>query len=137
MDTSDAVHVRIEHEVDVVAARQFGKEVARLLGFGNTDLTLIATAISEVARNIILYAGSGEIVISRSERDSREGITIVASDNGPGIADIDRAMQDGYSSGSGLGLGLPGARRLMDDFSIESTPGVGTTVSMSKWRTSR
>ena len=103
------------------------------LGFSSTDLTLLATAISEVARNITAYAGSGEIALRVVHLRGREGIEVVASDAGPGIADVDQALEDGFSTYQGLGLGLPGARRIMDDFQIESTPGEGTTVTMRKW----
>jgi serine/threonine-protein kinase RsbT len=103
------------------------------LGFGSLDLTLIATAISELGRNILLYAGRGEILLSRTNRAGQEGITIVARDNGPGIPDVELAMQDGYSTSRGLGVGLPGTRRLMDEFQIASAPGEGTTVTIKKW----
>nr|WP_246345350.1 ATP-binding protein [Conexibacter arvalis] len=100
---------------------------------GTTDLTLVATAISEIARNITAYAGSGEIVVRPVELNGAHGLEVVARDAGPGIADVERALQDGYTTGGGLGLGLPGARRLMDEFEIVSQPGVGTTVTMTKW----
>ena len=127
------VRVAIASDADVVTARQAGRQLAESLGLGSTDLTLVATAISEVARNITTYAGSGEIVVRPVEQNGRRGIEVVARDSGPGISDIDRAMQDGYTSGKGLGLGLPGARRLMDDFAISSHVGHGTTVTMTKW----
>ncbi|HVD76252.1 MAG TPA: ATP-binding protein, partial [Vicinamibacteria bacterium] len=98
-----------------------------------SDLTLIATAISELARNIIEYATAGEIVLSHEDTDGRPGIVIVARDEGPGIPDVSRALSAGYSTGPGLGLGLPGVRRLMDDFEITSNAGRGTTVSVRKW----
>jgi len=127
------VRVEIASDDDVVAARQAGRRLAESLGLGTTDLTLVATAISEVARNITAYAGSGEILVRPIELDGTHGIEVVARDDGPGIADVDRALQDGFTTGGGLGLGLPGARRLMDDFEIVSQPGVGTTVTMTKW----
>jgi serine/threonine-protein kinase RsbT len=127
------VRVEIASDDDVVAARQAGRRLAESLGLGMTDLTLVATAISEVARNITAYAGSGEILVRPIELDGAHGIEVVARDDGPGIADVDRALQDGFTTGGGLGLGLPGARRLMDDFEIVSQPGVGTTVTMTKW----
>jgi len=127
------VRVAIASDDDVVAARQAGRRLAEALGLTTTDLTLVATAISEVARNITAYAGRGEIVVRRVELDGARGIEVVARDAGPGIADVERALQDGYTTGGGLGLGLPGARRLMDDFEIVSQPGVGTTVTMTKW----
>ena len=107
--------------------------MAARLGFSSTDLALIATAISEIARNILVYAGRGEITLEEVSEPPRRGIVVIARDSGPGIADIEQAMQDGYSSGHGLGLGLPGARRLMDDFSIESNVPQGTTIVMKKW----
>ncbi len=130
---SAPVRIPVQHDVDVVSARQQGRELAAALGFTGSSLTLIATAISEIARNIVVYAGSGEIVIEPVHNGSRPGLRVTASDQGPGIADIELAMRDGYSTGRSLGLGLPGARRMMDDFHIESQPGSGTTVVMSKW----
>jgi serine/threonine-protein kinase RsbT len=128
-----ATSVLIERESDIVAARQAGRELCAELGFSNTDRTLVATAISEVARNIVRYAQRGEIVLNRTERPGRVGIEVVARDEGPGIADIELAMRDGYSTGRSLGLGLPGAKRLMDDFELVSNPSSGTTVTMRKW----
>lgn len=125
--------VPIFSEVDIVAARQRGRRLAADLGFSATDQTLIATAISELARNIVDYAKNGEIELDVAERNGRRGISVVARDEGPGIADIGRALQDGYTTGRGLGLGLPGTRRLMDEFDIQSEPGKGTTVSTVKW----
>lgn len=124
--------IPIASEVDIVLARQEGRNLAAQLGASASEMALIATAISEVARNIVSYARQGEIVL-RMVEGSQRGISVVARDQGPGIADIDRAMRDGYSTGGGLGLGLPGARRLMDEFSIVSEVGKGTTVSMTKW----
>ncbi|MEL7568440.1 MAG: anti-sigma regulatory factor [Dehalobacterium sp.] len=130
----DEVCVYIRLESDIVSARQKGRELATPLGFSSSELTTIATAISELARNIVDYAGNGEIKLSLIQQHDRKGISIVARDNGPGIPDIDRAMQDGYSTGGSLGLGLPGTRRLMDDFQIVSEVGKGTTVTVRKWR---
>jgi serine/threonine-protein kinase RsbT len=129
----DEVRIHIGSETDIVAARQCARALAEEIGFTGSDLTVIATAISEVARNIVQYADSGEIILRRAIRDSRVGIIMIAQDNGPGIVDVGKAMQDGFSTGIGLGLGLPGARRLVDEFDIESRPGAGTTVSMIKW----
>ena len=103
------------------------------MGCSSIESTMIATAISEIARNIMSHAGRGEIVISAVAIDGRNAVEVVASDEGPGIADIERALQDGYSTGAGLGLGLPGAGRLMDHFEVRSEVGVGTTVVMRKW----
>ncbi|MCX4092715.1 anti-sigma regulatory factor [Nocardia sp. alder85J] len=118
---------------DIVTARQAGRELAAKLGFSLTDITMISTAISEVARNITSYAGTGEIRIVVADRDGRRALVIQAQDSGPGIPDITRALEDGYSTGRGLGLGLPGAKRLMDRLDIDSAPGQGTLVEMWKW----
>jgi serine/threonine-protein kinase RsbT len=130
---SDERRITIRSDDDVVAARREARELAASLGFEPTDLTLLATAISEVARNITAYAGEGEIVVSVSNSGGRRGIRVVARDAGPGIDDVDLALRDGYSTGDGLGLGLPGARRLVDEFAIETAPGRGTVVTMVKW----
>jgi serine/threonine-protein kinase RsbT len=127
------VTIAIEREQDIVTARQKGRELATTIGFRGTDQTLIATAISEVARNIVVYAERGEIVLRSLQNGTRRGIFVMARDGGPGIADIELAMRDGYSTAKSLGLGLPGARRLMDELEIESVLGVGTTVTMKKW----
>ncbi|MCW3063962.1 MAG: putative anti-sigma regulatory factor, serine/threonine protein kinase [Solirubrobacterales bacterium] len=129
----DELRVAIESDADVVSARREARALAAELNFTSTDVTLLATAISEVARNITTYAGEGEIVLSVVHRDDRAGIRVEARDEGPGIRDVERAMEDGYSTGTGMGLGLPGARRLTDEFSIDSRPGRGTTVVMVKW----
>ena len=118
---------------DIVTARQAGHELARQLGFSLTDVTMIATAISEIARNITSYAGRGELRVGVQYRDGRQALVVRAEDDGPGITDIERALEDGYSTGRGLGLGLPGARRLMDRLVVESAPGKGTIVEMWKW----
>lgn len=125
--------VPIEREADIVNARQEGRRLAAALGFSSTEQTLLATAISELARNIVVYAGQGQIVLSSVEQAGRRGLVIVASDHGPGIADPDLAMRDGYSTGNSLGVGLPGARRLVDEFELTTALGVGTTVTLKKW----
>jgi serine/threonine-protein kinase RsbT len=130
---SDERRIAIRSDDDVVAARSEARALAASIGFEATDLTLLATSISEVARNITAYAGSGEVLIAIVRSGARSGIRVVASDDGPGIEDIELAMRDGYSSGPGLGLGLPGARRLMDEFEIETAPGRGTVVTMVMW----
>jgi serine/threonine-protein kinase RsbT len=117
-----------------VAARQKGRELATVLGFVSTDSTLLATAISELARNIIRYARYGEILISSVQSGERVGITVVARDKGPGIADISLAMQDGFSTSGGLGLGLPGVKRMMDEFHLVSDANNGTKVTIKKWK---
>ncbi|MFW3172719.1 sigma-70 family RNA polymerase sigma factor [Geodermatophilus sp. CPCC 206100] len=127
------VRVPVRADSDIVAARQAARELATRLGFSPTDITLIATAVSEVTRNIVRFADSGEVVVD-SLVDPRPGIRIVARDAGPGIDDVERAMRDGFSTYRGLGLGLPGARRLMDEFAVVSEAGRGTTVTMTKWR---
>ena len=127
------IRVSIDSEADIVAARQQGRALAAQFDFSGADLTLIATAISEVARNIVAYAKRGEILLSQTNQGSRRGIVVVARDEGPGIPDIALAMQDGYSTSRGLGLGLPGAKRLMDEFDIASQVGQGTTIVMKKW----
>ena len=129
----EPVTVPIFGESDIVTARQRGREMALALGFEGVDLTLIATAVSEIARNIVKYAGRGEIHFSAGRRDSKQGIVVEARDSGPGIVDLEMAMRDGYSTQGGLGLGLPGAKRLMDDFEIQSSPGHGTVVTLKKW----
>jgi serine/threonine-protein kinase RsbT len=133
MIASDETRVLIERDADVVAARQIGRQLAEQVGFSGRDLVLIATAISEIARNIVVYALPGEVTLAKVTDGPRRGISVVARDRGPGIPDIAAAMRDGFSTGKSLGLGLPGAKRLMDDFAIESTVGSGTTVTMSKW----
>ena len=125
--------ITIDTADDIVTARQAGRELATKLEFSLTDVTMITTAISEVARNISAYAGRGEIRLGVTQRHGRQALTVQAVDAGPGIADTERALEDGFSTGSGLGLGLPGSRRLMDDFELESEVGVGTTVTMWKW----
>jgi len=127
------VHVRIQNSADIVSARQQGRSLAAQVGFSHSNLTIIATAISEVARNIVEYAKEGEVIITLINDASKKGVEIVASDNGPGIADVSTVMRDGYSTGKGLGIGLPGARRLMDEFAIASAVGTGTIVTMKKW----
>ncbi|MGW1740339.1 anti-sigma regulatory factor [Nocardia sp. NPDC001965] len=130
---AEQVVIAVKMSNDIVTARQAGRELAEELGFTLTDRTMISTAISEVARNITSYAGSGEIRLQVDERDGRRALVVQAKDQGPGIIDIARAMEDGYSTGLGLGLGLPGAKRLMDGMAIESAPGAGTLVEMWKW----
>ena len=125
--------VTVDRDVDIVEARQKGRELAASLGFSGGDLAVIATAISELARNIIEYADKGEIVLGVTQQGARQGIVVVARDEGPGIANVEQAMQDGFSTGKSLGLGLPGAKRLMDEFEIASELGKGTVVRMRKW----
>jgi serine/threonine-protein kinase RsbT len=125
--------IAIRSAADIVEARQRGRSLASRFGFTGSDLTVIATAISELARNVLEYAKTGEIVLSLAQKGSRNGIRIVARDTGPGIADLAKAMQDGYTTGKGLGIGLPGVRRLMDEFEIVSEVNKGTIVTVKKW----
>ena len=126
------VAIRSDH--DIVTARQEGRLLAKQVGFSDTHLTLIATAISELARNILLYAREGSLTLGIVQDNGRSGITVIASDHGPGIPDVARALEVGYSTSGSLGLGLPGVRRLMDEFEIESRIGRGTRVTARKWR---
>jgi serine/threonine-protein kinase RsbT len=125
--------VGIHNSDDIVAARKAGHQLALDLGFTLTDVTMIATAISEIARNITSYAGRGVVRVAVADREGRRALVVRAEDQGPGIADVERAMEDGYSTGRGLGLGLPGAHRLMDRLFVESALGQGTVVEMWKW----
>jgi anti-sigma regulatory factor (Ser/Thr protein kinase) len=131
---ADEIRVPIAAAGDIVAARGEGRALAGRLGFSRTDATLIATAISEVGRNILVHAGSGEIVLRSAVEDVRAGVLVIARDKGPGIGDVDAALRDGYATKNGLGLGLPGSRRIMDEFRIDTHVGRGTTVEMRKWR---
>jgi serine/threonine-protein kinase RsbT len=131
----DQLRLAIASDVDIVHAREKGRELAAHRGFSLGDQTVIATAISEIARNILMYAKRGEMLLAAvADHGGREGLRVVAEDNGPGIRDVSRALQDGYSTSGGLGLGMPGARRLMDEFEVRSEPGHGTTVTMIKWK---
>ncbi|MCW2960254.1 MAG: putative anti-sigma regulatory factor, serine/threonine protein kinase [Thermoleophilia bacterium] len=130
-DAGPRVRVELTSDHEIVHARKAGREIAQQLGFSTTDQVLIATAISELARNIVLHAGGGAIEISTVS--SRPGIAIVATDTGPGIRDVELALQDGYSTGIGLGLGLPGARRISDEFMIETRVGHGTSIFFRKY----
>lgn len=131
---SEDIQIAIRSDVDIVLARQQGRALASRIGFSATDATLIATAISELARNIVSYARQGEVTLREIETPHSRGVLIVARDQGPGIGNVHDVLRDGYSTSGGLGLGLPGVRRLMDEFSIESEPGLGTTVTIRKWR---
>ena len=130
----DDIVISIHSDQDMVAARAESRRLADSLGFSRTDATLIATAISEIARNILVHAGHGEISMRQVREEKRYGMVVVARDSGPGIRDVSRAAESGFASTGGMGLGLPGARRLMDEFQLESNPGEGTTVTMTKWR---
>ncbi|MFC7684948.1 anti-sigma regulatory factor [Ureibacillus sp. GCM10028918] len=125
--------IKIVSESDIVKARQLGRNIAKKLGFGTVDQTRITTVISELARNIYLYAGTGEIHIELVSALGKQGLKVMAQDHGPGIQDIRRAIEDGYSTSGGLGAGLPGVKRLMDEFDLTTTIGKGTTVVVVKW----
>lgn len=124
----------IRSDLDIVIARTMARDTAKALGFGAIDQARIATAVSELARNIFLYAGTGNVTVREIERSGRKGIEIVCEDEGPGIPDVELVMQDGYSTSRGMGMGLPGAKRLMDEFDLRSQEGVGTTITCRKWR---
>lgn len=124
---------KIKFDTDIITARETGRNIAKKIGFSSHEQTLIATAISEVARNILEYAKIGEIEIFQIYTDGKTGIIVIAKDYGPGIHDVNKALEDGFTTGEGMGLGLPGARRLMDDFEIQSEIGEGTIVTMKKW----
>lgn len=124
----------IAREGDVVAARQSGRSLAEELGFSRAEQALIATAISELARNIVSYAGKGSVELGPISSAGRTGLRIYAEDQGPGIADIETALLDGFSTGNSLGLGLPGTRRIMDEFTIDSAPGKGVRITAVKWK---
>jgi serine/threonine-protein kinase RsbT len=126
--------IPVKTDLDIVSARLEGRSLARELGFGSIDQARIATAISELARNVVLYAPEGKVrVRSVVSDDGGRGIEVVCEDNGPGIANVELVMQDGYSTSSGLGMGLPGTKRLMDEFEIETKLGIGTKVKVRKW----
>ena len=134
MSANGEVRVAIGSDEDVVPARAEGRAMAGELGFSRTDATLIATAISEIARNILVHAGTGEVRLKPAMEHRRYGVEVVAADSGPGIQDVDAALREGYGTKGGLGLGLPGVNRIMDEFEIDTRVGRGTTVRMTKWR---
>jgi serine/threonine-protein kinase RsbT len=134
MTTAQTIRITIATEMDIATAILRAGRVSEQIGFAPREQSRIATAVSELARNIIKYAGTGNVVIGPVERRGRSGIEIVAEDQGPGIEDVERAMTDHYSSGGTLGLGLPGVRRLLDEFEVDSAPGKGTRVTGRKWR---
>ena len=130
----DEIHVSIGSDSDIVTARQKGRALLAELGFSITDTVMVATSISELARNIVLYSGRGEIVLGVAVNDlGKSGVVVVARDDGPGIDDLGRAMESGYSTSGSLGLGLPGVKRLMDEFILHSVVGKGTVVTAKKW----
>jgi len=126
--------INIQSDLDIVAARMAARDMAKTMGFGAIDQARIATAISELARNIYLYAGEGTVTVSEVQQGIRKGLQVVCEDQGPGIDDIPLVMQDGYTTSKGMGMGLPGARRLMDDFELISISGQGTKITCRKWK---
>ncbi|MFL6622895.1 MAG: anti-sigma regulatory factor [Sulfurifustis sp.] len=132
-EANSGVYVTVASDIDIVQARRQGRALAEQIGFSASEATLVATAISELARNIVHYAKTGEILVRPVDGAGRCGITIVARDRGPGIADTKLAVREGYSTSASLGLGLPGVRRIMDEFDIVSKVGCGTTVTVTKW----
>ena len=130
---TESLHFQILNDLDIVMARVEGRNLARSLGFGVIDQARVATAISELTRNIVLYAGKGTVTLRVIETPQRRGLEIVCADSGPGIADVALVMREGYSSRRGLGMGLPGTRRLMDEFEIRSRLGEGTVITARKW----
>lgn len=131
---ADEKVIQVTCDADIVEARLAARKMAEHLGFSGTELVVIATAVSEMARNILEYAKTGEVVVFPIQNSGRSGLEVIARDSGPGIQDLELAMQDGFSTGRGLGLGLPGTRRLMDEFDVVSKVGSGTTVTLKKWR---
>lgn len=125
--------IPINTERDIVKARQAGRDLAKKVGFGIVDQARITTAISELARNIYVHAKNGKIVVEYMNEGEKRGLKITAEDDGPGIKDIRAAMKDGYSTSGGLGVGLPGVKRLMDEFFIDSKANEGTKIVVVKW----
>lgn len=132
--TEHDARIEVTSDADIVPARARGRALAGELGFSRTDATLVATAISEIARNIVVHAGRGEIELKPAYEPDRRGVVVVARDEGPGIRDVDEALREGFGTKGGLGLGLPGVRRIMDEFVIDTAPHRGTTVTMHMWR---
>jgi serine/threonine-protein kinase RsbT len=125
----------LENEHDIAVARNEVRLLANALGFRLLDQTRLATVASELARNVVKYAGRGRLIAQPiANADGREGLRLIFEDNGPGIADLDAAMRDGFSTGRGLGYGLPGSQRLVNEFQIESEPGRGTRVTVVRWK---
>ncbi|MEE8587089.1 MAG: anti-sigma regulatory factor [Acidobacteriota bacterium] len=130
----EGISIPILSETDLAVAVLQAAGLARRFGFSEGDTNLIATSVSELARNILKYAQRGEILLYQIERRGRQGLEVEAQDRGPGIEDLQEALRDHYTTGGGLGLGLPSVRRMMDEFEIESEPGAGTRVRATKWR---
>lgn len=132
--TNQNNELQIASEADIVSTRKVVRDAATSLGFSLSDVTRIVTAASELSRNIYQYAGSGVMRVRILQENSRKGIELVFEDHGPGIPDIEQAMQPGFTTGKGMGLGLAGSKRLMDELTIESKVGQGTTIRTRKWR---
>ena len=132
-ESATKMRVVIRHDTDILLACQKGRALAVQIGLSGDNQVAVVIAIAEVARNILRYAGHGEIALGHAHREDKEGVVVIARDDGPGIPNVEMAMQDGYSTGGGLGSGLPGAKRLMDEFEIFSRVGDGTIVTMRKW----
>lgn len=130
---NNLIKIEIKSDTDIITARQEARELGKKLGFSSSELAVIAAAISELARNIVSYAQNGSISFGSIREVKKNGIIIIAEDTGPGIADIQLVMQDGYSTSNSLGLGLPGVKRLMDTFDIKSQLGTGTCITIKKW----
>ncbi|SFF01134.1 serine/threonine-protein kinase RsbT [Bacillus sp. OV194] len=129
----DTIIVNIHSEQNIVDARQHGKRLSKKLKFSTINQIRITTAVSELARNIYLYAGKGKITFESLFKQQKSGIKIIASDQGPGIKEVRKVLEDGYSTSGGLGMGLPGVKRLMDEFIIDSHHGAGTAITAVKW----
>jgi len=134
MTTAKTEHLDLRTSEDVVRVRQHTRVLAIEAGLSLVDQTKIVTAASEIARNTIIHGGGGVVAVSLLDEGSRKGVRLVFEDHGPGIADIEQALRDGFTSGDGLGLGLGGARRLSNEFAIASTAGVGTKVTIGRWK---
>lgn len=134
MDTKVEITLPIKRDTDIVLACQKGRTLAAQLGLSDNDQVIVVIAVTEIARNILRYAEHGKIILKSVEQNENKGIEVIAQDQGPGIVDINLVLQDGYSTGGGLGLGLSGAKRLMDEFYISTEVGKGTTITMRKWR---
>jgi serine/threonine-protein kinase RsbT len=134
MSTTDRSVQPIRSQEDIVRVRQTTRDRAVSVGFSLVDQTKIVTAASELARNTLIHGGGGEVSIEILNHGARKGVRLIFSDQGPGIPNIDLALKDGYTTGNGLGLGLSGARRLSNEFSLESKPGQGTRVAITRWR---
>ncbi|OIK08597.1 anti-sigma regulatory factor [Bacillus sp. MUM 13] len=133
-ESEKSIVIDINNEMDIVLARQTGRKVSKELDFSLVDQSRITTSISELARNIYKYALPGKIIIEAIKKENKDGIKVIAADEGPGIPDIKKALEDGYTTSGGLGAGVPGVKRLMDEFEIDSAVGEGTKITVKKWK---